>query len=715
MTTQPPNLVLVPGTPASRLSDGTKHHRPRRRRAAELREDGAGHRGARASAGAFRQIVVHTGQHYDSRMSDEVLADLDFPDVDRFLGVGSGTHGEQTAKVLLASSRRSCSRIEPDVVVVAGDVNSTLGCALAASKLGIAVAHVEAGLRSFDWSMPEEVNRVLTDRLSDLLFTHSPEAIDNLEAEGIVAGPRPLRRQHDDRLAAPLREARARSGAPGRPSACASAASTCSSRCTGRPTSTTRRALADRRRRWSAWPRTRPVVFPIHPRTRARLGRGRRPRPPRGRRRALHRAGRLPRVPVAAGRRRRDRDRLRRRAGGGVGARRPLLHVPPEHRAPDHADPRDQRPARRRSGRDRRGPPGRLRPADAVRDPAVGRPRRRARRGRRWSPTTRCRPASRGPTRERRRPLLLVCSSGGHLLQLHELREAWDPFRAHVGDVRQVRRALAAARRARASTRSGRRTATSRTCCATCAWPGSVVRARAPGGDPDDRRRRRRAVRVDRASCMRIPVVYVESFTRIEGLSLSGRMIAPVATRMYGQWPELAAAVAAAALRRQPLRCDCHDPRHHRHQRAAVRPPRARGRRRSRLDEAVSSSTAAARSSRTARASGSSSCRFDELADRDARGARRRLPRRRRLDHARAPVRAAGPIVMPRRHDLGEAVDDHQLQLAPPAARRRPRHARRGRARPARPRSARRAAPGRRHPASSSPGRPPCPRSCAPT
>jgi UDP-N-acetylglucosamine 2-epimerase (non-hydrolysing) len=135
----------------------------------------------------FRQVIVHTGQHYDSRMSDDVLADLDFPDVDVFLGVGSGTHGVQTARVL-SEFERVLIELEPDLVVVAGDVNSTLACALAASKLGIAVAHVEAGLRSFDWTMPEEVNRVLTDRLSDTLFTHSPEAADNLEAEGIGQG-----------------------------------------------------------------------------------------------------------------------------------------------------------------------------------------------------------------------------------------------------------------------------------------------------------------------------------------------------------------------------------------------------------------------------------------------------------------------------------------------------------------------------------------------
>jgi UDP-N-acetylglucosamine 2-epimerase (non-hydrolysing) len=136
---------------------------------------------------AFRQVVVHTGQHYDAKMSDEVLADLDFPAPDRFLRVGSGAHGEQTAKVLLAFEEVLRDE-RPVAVVVAGDVNSTLGCALAAAKHGVPVAHVEAGLRSFDWEMPEEVNRVLTDRLSDLLFTHSPEAVENLRAEGVVEG-----------------------------------------------------------------------------------------------------------------------------------------------------------------------------------------------------------------------------------------------------------------------------------------------------------------------------------------------------------------------------------------------------------------------------------------------------------------------------------------------------------------------------------------------
>jgi len=132
----------------------------------------------------IRQIVVHTGQHYDSALSEEVLLDLGFPDPDRFLGVGSGTHAEQTGKTLIAVERALLDT-RPDLVVVSGDVNGTLAAALAAAKLSIPIAHVESGLRSRDWSMPEEINRVLTDRLSEILFTHSPEAGDNLAGEGI--------------------------------------------------------------------------------------------------------------------------------------------------------------------------------------------------------------------------------------------------------------------------------------------------------------------------------------------------------------------------------------------------------------------------------------------------------------------------------------------------------------------------------------------------
>jgi UDP-N-acetylglucosamine 2-epimerase (non-hydrolysing) len=134
----------------------------------------------------LEQVVVHTGQHYDRRMSEEILEDLSFPVPDYSLGVGSGTHAEQTGKVLMAFEQILLD-VDPAAVVVAGDVNSTLACALAASKLHIPVVHLESGLRSGDWAMPEEVNRVLTDRLSDLLLTHSPEAEANLVSEGIDA------------------------------------------------------------------------------------------------------------------------------------------------------------------------------------------------------------------------------------------------------------------------------------------------------------------------------------------------------------------------------------------------------------------------------------------------------------------------------------------------------------------------------------------------
>jgi UDP-N-acetylglucosamine 2-epimerase (non-hydrolysing) len=134
--------------------------------------------------GSIRQVVVHSGQHYDLKLSDEILSDLDVPPPDRFLGVGSGTHGEQTGNALIAFER-VLTEEGPDLVVVGGDVNSTLACALAAAKLGIPIAHVESGLRSRDWTMPEEINRVITDRLSSVLLTHSPEAEQNLVAEGI--------------------------------------------------------------------------------------------------------------------------------------------------------------------------------------------------------------------------------------------------------------------------------------------------------------------------------------------------------------------------------------------------------------------------------------------------------------------------------------------------------------------------------------------------
>jgi UDP-N-acetylglucosamine 2-epimerase (non-hydrolysing) len=132
----------------------------------------------------FEQTLVHTGQHYDENMSRVFFEELGLPRPDLNLGVGSGTHGWQTAQVMLGFEP-VVTEINPDWIVVVGDVNSTLACALVAGKLGVPVAHVEAGLRSFDRTMPEEINRLLTDQLSEMLFTPSRGAGLNLLREGI--------------------------------------------------------------------------------------------------------------------------------------------------------------------------------------------------------------------------------------------------------------------------------------------------------------------------------------------------------------------------------------------------------------------------------------------------------------------------------------------------------------------------------------------------
>ncbi len=131
-----------------------------------------------------RVRLVHTGQHYDANMSGAFFRDLRLPDPDLHLGVGSGTHAEQTGGVMIAYEK-ACTRERPDWTVVVGDVNSTLACTLAAAKLGVRVAHLEAGLRSGDRTMPEELNRLVTDALADLLWTPSLDADENLLREGI--------------------------------------------------------------------------------------------------------------------------------------------------------------------------------------------------------------------------------------------------------------------------------------------------------------------------------------------------------------------------------------------------------------------------------------------------------------------------------------------------------------------------------------------------
>lgn len=137
------------------------------------------------AARGFSQTLVHTGQHYDPRMSDVFFSQFEIPAPDENLNVGSGTHAQQTAAIMNRLERVLQER-RPDIVLVYGDVNSTVAAALVCSKLGIRTAHVEAGLRSFDRTMPEEINRLVTDLLADLLFAPSQDGVENLHREGIA-------------------------------------------------------------------------------------------------------------------------------------------------------------------------------------------------------------------------------------------------------------------------------------------------------------------------------------------------------------------------------------------------------------------------------------------------------------------------------------------------------------------------------------------------
>jgi len=132
----------------------------------------------------IENILVHTGQHYDKNMSDSFFSDLELPEPDIFMAIGSGSHAEQTGKIMI-EFEKICKKISPKLVIVAGDVNSTLACSIVAAKCHISLAHVEAGLRSNDLTMPEEINRILTDRVSDILFVTEKSGINNLKNEGI--------------------------------------------------------------------------------------------------------------------------------------------------------------------------------------------------------------------------------------------------------------------------------------------------------------------------------------------------------------------------------------------------------------------------------------------------------------------------------------------------------------------------------------------------
>lgn len=220
-----------------------------------------------------RQRLVHTGQHFDRKMSGVFFEALGLPRPDVDLGVGSGTHGEQTGKVLVAFERALLAEAHrPDAVVVPGDVNSTVAAALAAAKLGIPVVHLEAGLRSFDRTMPEELNRVVTDHLSDLLLTPSADADENLRREGIPAA-RVAR--VGNLMIDTLRSHLPRARALGIPSSLGVAPGHYAVVTLHRPSNvddpvTLARLLSA----LAEVARLVPVVFPVHPRTRARLEAG---------------------------------------------------------------------------------------------------------------------------------------------------------------------------------------------------------------------------------------------------------------------------------------------------------------------------------------------------------------------------------------------------------------------------------------------------------
>ena len=212
--------------------------------------------------------VVHTGQHYDPEMSDAFFRDLGLPPPNANLDVGSGSHAQQTAAIM-QRFEPVLLETRPDLVLVYGDVNSTVAAALVATKLGVPVGHVEAGLRSRDWSMPEEINRVVTDRLSHLLFAPSRDAVENLQAEGVAA-----ERVHFvgnimiDSLVALLPEARRRNGRERHGVADGGYALVTLHRPSNVDDPETLREVLGALDELGS---EHPVLFPVHPRTRARM------------------------------------------------------------------------------------------------------------------------------------------------------------------------------------------------------------------------------------------------------------------------------------------------------------------------------------------------------------------------------------------------------------------------------------------------------------
>ncbi len=215
-----------------------------------------------------RPVLVHTGQHYDEAMSDRFFSQLGLPEPDVHLEVGSGPHGQQTARVL-ERYEAWLMEAQPDATLVVGDVNSTLACALASVKLGIPVIHVEAGLRSFDRSMPEEINRVVTDAVSDLLLVSEPSGVENLRREGRPeSSVRLVGNVMIDVLALQLPAARAL----GEPERLGLAAGEYAVWTLHRPSNVDEpdavRSAVEGLQRTA---RLLPVVFPVHPRTERKL------------------------------------------------------------------------------------------------------------------------------------------------------------------------------------------------------------------------------------------------------------------------------------------------------------------------------------------------------------------------------------------------------------------------------------------------------------
>jgi UDP-N-acetylglucosamine 2-epimerase (non-hydrolysing) len=222
----------------------------------------------RSRAPSVRQVLVHTGQHYDREMSELFFEELDLPAPDHSLGVGSGGHGQQTGRAL-ERLEPVLDQEQPDLVVVVGDVNSTLAGALASVKLEIPVAHVEAGLRSFDRSMPEEINRLLVDQVSTWCFIHSPEARENLLHVGVVearihyVGNTMIDTLVRLRPRTAASDVHRRLGLDGRYALVT----------LHRPALVDGPLLGQALASLAVLSRELPVVFPVHPRTRARLDR----------------------------------------------------------------------------------------------------------------------------------------------------------------------------------------------------------------------------------------------------------------------------------------------------------------------------------------------------------------------------------------------------------------------------------------------------------